>query len=468
MPTIRETLEQIRALADAALADETPEPPLQITAIAPVLSLNGGEWVGGVSNRVRRFVVKDTADNRKAFIEGATVTLADGSKQRITKRTVDHGNIYTHIDGDGLLNAAAVGHPNTVTATADAEPAEEPEPGTKTRGALGTNIGMGQGASGKIPGVQDTDFKVAVASELRRGMAIGFTHYRVGSLYERLLKSAGGNELYRGKDAKGKPYSAESLLQFGRDADDAGARVLWNPFHNYGGVYGKKVGAAGGLTPRQFAEGMRSVILLIKSDPKAWAATHGFDIMNEWSGMSFEAVFAATQEVLNVCAEALGDKRLIVEGIHYSSTANWVKNNDGFKHLKDPRGPGFIEMSGHLYLDDDASGYYKNGEKIHPEEAKLGVTPETVGTHRLKGFADWCEQYGFHASIGETIVPGDLPRLLKGLENMIVEARRRGIDVYNFGLADWFTDTPSTHHNIEIARNKPTLEMYKRLANSPA
>lgn len=313
---------------------------------------------------------------------------------------------------------------------------------------------MGAGAPTHLPGVQGTNYRFPIESEIIRAKSYGLTRFRIGGVFERFFPRQDSTELYTGAER-----SPDTVLRVGRDCHKHGCTVLWDPFHNYGTLYGKKLGAAGGLTIDQFAQAWRTFILHVRSDSQAWAATHGFDIMNEWAGVDFPTIFAATQRVLDVCADALGDKLLIIEGKDYSSTANWVANNDGFTKLKDPRGPGLIEFSGHLYLDQDASGFYRTGDT-----ARAPSTPESIGVDRLRGFADWLERHGYRGNIGETTAPGDMPRLLKGLENMMVEAKRRGIDVYVFGMGDWFGKSYETVHNLEIDRNKPTLELVKRLA----
>lgn len=503
MPTVAELFDQlIDQLADdvaekvmpkvdariaEAIANPTPEPApeptpdpeqpeqeeLPLAATAQISNSTGGEWQNGVSVQTSRFMIRETTQARHAFVKGATVKFSNGQSRKITDVAVAHGNIYPTVEGDKISPSA--GYPNTVYVVKgeadEAEPEGElpqPEPmppanGSKRKGMVCTNLGMGQGAPSNVPGTQGTHFNYPIESEIVRGKGYGFTRYRVGGIFERFFKRQGSTEMYLGKDAKGKEYSSASVIRVGQLCKKHGCTVLWNPFHNYGTVFGKKVGSSDGLTAEQFGQAWRTFILHVKSDPDAWAATHGFDLMNEWSGMQFPAIFDATQAVLDACGDILEDKFIVPEGKDYSSTANWVRNNDGFKNLKDPRGPGFIEFSGHLYLDQDASGFYKSGDT-----ARAPHTPESVGVDRLKGFADWIDQHGFRGNIGETIVPGDMPRLLKGLENMLVMARDRGIDVYIFGLGDWFSDNYSTVHNLEIARNRPTLELVQRFTKAQA
>lgn len=447
--------------ADPAPVDPEPEPIPEPGKSLTVELYNsaGDEWKNGVSVKMNRIILRETAEAKAAFVPGATMTFADGSTRKITKVGAAYNALFVEYDGT-QLDPNKVAGKVTVGGAVAPVPKPEPMPAKPIKDwHLGINLGMGMGASGRIPGIQGTDFSFPVESEIVRAKGYGFRRFRVGGLYERFFKTLGSTEMYMGHDARGKEYSTTSVIRVGRDCYKHGCTVKWDPFHNYGSAFGKKIGSPGGLTYDQFAQAWRALILNIKSDPQAWAATYGFDIQNEWMGMDFDPIFKATQRVLDVCADILEDKIVVIEGKDYSSTVNWVRNNDGFKNLKDPRGPGFIEFSGHLYLDQDASGFYRSGDTAQPPS-----TPESIGTDRLKGFADWIEKHGFRGNIGETIVPGDMPRLLKGLENMLAECRRRGIDVYIFGMGDWFGKTPTTVHNIEIARNKPMLDMAQRFS----
>lgn len=473
MPKVDERIAEKLAANEPVEQPKPVEPDEDEFPIAAQISNSkGGEWQFGVSVQTPRFMIRETSQAKAAFVKGARVRFSDGQVRKITEVAVAHGNIYPTVEGEKL--SPSVGYPNTVSASkGDAEQEDElsvpkpdpvpSKPGTGRKGIVGTNLGMGQGASNRIPGTQGTDFNYPIESEIIRAKGYGLTRFRVGGLFERFFKRQGSTEMYLGKDAKGKEYSSASVIRVGQLCKKHGCTVLWNPFHNYGTVFGKKVGSSDGLTAEQFGQAWRTFILHVKSDPDAWAATHGFDLMNEWSGMQFDPIFDATQAVLDACADILEDKFIVPEGKDYSSTANWVRNNDGFKNLKDPRGPGFIEFSGHLYLDQDASGFYKSGDT-----ARAPHTPESVGVDRLKGFADWIDQHGFRGNIGETIVPGDMPGLLKGLDNMLVMARDRGIDVYMFGLGDWFSDSYTTVHNLEIGRNRPTLELVQKFTKAQA
>lgn len=491
MPTLLENLEQMRSLLDIAIKqaaepepqpqpEPQPEPPLQVTVIAKILDSNSKEeWTSGVSKLVPRFVIKDSPENRKAFKVSGMATFGDGGKRRITNVTIAHGNIYPEVEG-GLLDPAKAGHPRTVTATADVEDADEevpkdpepspeqqPNPGAKRKGQMGTAIGMGMGKPEVVPGVMDRDFFLPTEDDILRAKALGLRLLRVGSLRERLIKPGGKHELYLGEKD-----TLPNLVKWLRLVKKHGCQAMTDLFHNYGGFsegnnaaksgnpQHKKIGVSGGPSYDMFAQDTKAILQYLQTDPDAWDAVYGIDNMNEWVGLPSDNVFHAHQRFLDVCAPIMGSKMAILEGNAYSNTPNFWDHNPRFKDLKDPRGKGFIEFSGHLYADQDYSGAYKSGDTV-----RQGENFDTFYINRLKPFLDGCEKLGAKASIGEWIVPGDHPKLLEGSRKGIEYGLGRGCNFIVFGMGRGYSTNASNHWNLEIPRNKPTLEVVKRLAS---
>lgn len=368
--------------------------------------------------------------------------------------------------------AAAIEGKSTPAPQPQPQPQPDPQPEPRKRGVMGLNLGMGSGAEGFLPGTQGQHYMLPVESEIKRAVEqYGVKRFRIGGLWERCIKPGGKSEVYLGHDPQGKPYTLTQALQVGRWCKKYGATILWDLMHNYGGYSStgsgaqrKKVGATGGPSTKLFAKDWAAIIKVLRSDPDCWEATYGIDTMNEWVGVSYATVFDAGQQFLDECAPLLDKKMAVFEGADWSSTINWVKNNPDYHKLKDPRGPGLVEFSGHLYLDQNAGGGYATGDTISAQEMAAGATFENIGVKRAESFFNWLEKNGVKGSIGETIVPGDFPGLLKGMDNLIREALDRGVDVYVFGMSDWFGKT--AHHNVEIARNKNMLELVKTYAKA--
>ncbi len=452
--SLKTAIERLSANDPVTEQPETPAVTAQIT------DTTSGEWNKGVSTQTARFLLKDTPLNRAAFVKGAKVRLGDGSTRTITSATAQYNAMFVAVDGQ-MLNPEQVGHPNKVAIAEpgeeveeEPEPAKEPQPSTG-KGQIGFNIGMGAGGDSVLPGKENTNFRLPVESEIQRAVGYGVRRFRIGSLWERNIKPGGRSQLYEDH--------IERIIEVGRLCKKHGATVMWDLFHNYGGYSNtgsskdrKKVGDPGGPSIELFANDYKAIIERMKADPDCWDATFGFDIMNEWVGVDYPTVFQASQRFLDVCAPLMDDKKAIFEGINYSSTVHWVKNNPDFYKLKDPRGSlaEFAEFSGHLYLDHAASGFYKQGDSVSAADAKAGITPENIGVKRIQGFANWLKQHGMKGNIGENIVSGNLPNLLKGEAALLDFCIANDIDVYIFGMGDWFGSNP---HNVEIPENKPML-----------
>lgn len=444
-----------------------PEQPEQPGVMAQLSSTSGGEWKNGISLQVPRFLLEDTPKARAAFVAGQSVRFSDGQIRTIKSQSAQFNKLYVSVEGGKL--SPDVGHPNVVTLRGEvADEAEEPEPARpapKRRGVVGVNLGMGSADGNGVRGVQNRDYRLPVESEIIRAKGLGFTKFRVHFLWERCIQPGFKSEL--------NMQGIKEVIEVGRLCKRHGCTVLWDLFHNYGGYSPtnnkgdrKKVGAAGGPSVERFALDWKAVIAEIKKDRDCWDATYGIDLMNEWAGVPYSTVFAASQAFLDHCAPIMDDKIAAIEGIHYSSTANWVANNPDFDRLKDPRGKGFIEYSGHLYLDHDASGFYEQGDSVSTADKARGYSPASIGTGRIAAFAKQLQEHGVYGSIGETIVPGNFPNLLTGLSNLLEHNIENGIDTYLFGLGDWFGKSDSTVHNLETARNKKTLELASRLAKA--
>ena len=231
--------------------EPTPEPapvdpPPTQSVTFDLYDAAGKEWEGGVSVQMNRIIVRANEKSRAAFKPSAPITL--NQYERKVVKVIDGGAsnvLYVEYDGD-RMDPAKAGTKVTVQTSVEAEPEGEllapasesiQLPSTKRKGIVCTNLGMGQGAPDRGVGTQDTDFNFPEESEIIRGKGYGFTRYRVGGLFERFFKKQGSTEMYLGNDAKGKEYSAASVIRVGQQCKKHGCTVLWNPFHNYGTVF---------------------------------------------------------------------------------------------------------------------------------------------------------------------------------------------------------------------------------------
>lgn len=454
---------------------------------AEVNDYSGGDWVNGTwqASDKAGISLKGTPEAIAAYVVGAEVTFSDGSKRTITFAQPD-ANLNVWFDG-GKLDPK-VGYPNkvkapkrAVTQTPSTGGNQAPSSGSASgvvgnlveatfeaiswfKGYLGQifmNLGMGAGGDSVLPGIHGRNYAFASEAELRRAYAYGIRRIRAGFLWERAVKPGGKSELYRGDNE-----TIDQMIVLGRLCKKIGITVKWD-MHNYGGYSNtnsssgrKKVGSNGGPSIDVYANDWKAIILALKSDKDCWDATYGFDTMNEWESMTYAVVKAAGQKVLDVCAQVAEKKMFIFEGINYSSCTNWVQNNPDYYTLKHPLGKEYIEFSAHLYLDAGADGYYTEGDIVSAGDAAKGWTQATVGLKRIEGFANWCKQYGVKGNIGENIVTGSMSKLMLGETALLKFCVASGIDVYIFGMGDWFGNNA---HNIELEVNKPMLALVKSL-----
>lgn len=490
-PTPVEPTDPVEEPSDPETPTEPEVPAEPVSYIGTAAKINAFTdatyWNKGTFRSKPGFSIPHSEINEKAFVVGAKVELADGQVRRINyaQKVLPHMSIF--VDGYAI-DPLLVGAPNSIVVTdkeivnteivvtppvveTPTEPTPTPTTPAAGFGEMGTALGMGMGYPQLVPGEIGSHFQLPTEDDVQRAMSYGMKLFRLGSLRERLIKPGLQSELYLGTDAKGKSYSLPKIRDFLRYCNSVGCKVMLDLFHNYGGFsegdnaiksnnpQHKKIGTEGGPSYDVFANDWKAIILYLKQDPEAWSAVYGIDNCNEWISLPSDNIFYAHQKFLDVCGPILDDKMAVLEGNAYSNTPNFWDHNPRFKDLVDPRGPGFIEMSGHLYADANYSGMYETGDTV-----RAGENFDTFYINRVKPFLDGCEQYGFKANIGEVIVPGNLTKLLNGTRLGLEYALDRGCNVFIFGMGRGYSAAESNHWNLEIARNVPTLEVVKALA----
>ena len=442
-------------------------------SLVPNAQVTGGDWDNGV------WVADDTARisvaSNAALAKGQTAALPDGTTRKVINVEVFNDKTSVTFDGNKLdpskvAGKAVVftvpkseGSPAPVTPSV---PANDPAPSTgsirRRYGKIYTNAGMGSGADGDayIPGIYDTNYSFFTEAEARRIKSYGFDEVRVGFLMGRIIVSAGSGKMYLGKDPNGKNYAATQMYEVGKICKKVGLTIMWDN-HVYGTFpcngSQKKQQLGVGYSYEQFANDWYTLISHLKADPDTWSVTTRFDLCNEPILQADAVLVKSYQTVIDKCAPITEDKIFVLEGRVYASARNWVQLNPTLHTVTHPRGRQYIEFSAHLYLDPGADGYYdENGnqiidaldDKLSDTDIKNGVTFETIGTSRIQGFADWLKKYDFNGNIGENLVVGSLTNLMKGERKLLEFCIENGINVYLFGVSDWFGN--ANPHNIEV------------------
>ncbi|MGS0941569.1 cellulase family glycosylhydrolase [Pseudomonas luteola] len=455
---------------------ETPQKPVETPAapstdtvqisLMPNANITGGDWLNGF------WVADDTA--RVSLPTDERVKIGQDSSLGKVKNVEIFGSIMSVTYPGPKLDPAKLAGKSVVFTVPKSEespvtpsvPANDPATSTgsirRRYGKIFCNAGMGSGADGDayIPGIYDTNYSFFTEAEARRIKSYGFDEVRVGFLMGRIIVSAGSGKMYLGKDAKGKNYAATQMYEVGKICKKVGLTIMWDN-HVYGTFpcngSQKKQQLGVGYSYEQFANDWYTLISHLKADPDTWSVTTRFDLCNEPILQTDAVLVKAYQAVIDKCAPISEDKIFVLEGRVYASARNWVQLNPTLHTVTHPRGRQYIEFSAHLYLDPGADGYYdENGnqiidaqdDKLSDTDIKNGVTFDTIGTSRIQGFADWLKKYDFNGNIGENLVVGSLTNLMKGERKLLEFCIENGINVYLFGVSDWFGN--ANPHNIEV------------------
>ncbi|ASN68643.1 hypothetical protein 3S11_21 [uncultured Caudovirales phage] len=450
------------------------ETPTTALSLVPNAQVTGGDWDNGV------WVADDTARisvaSDPALKIGIIGVAGDGVARKVKNVEVFGDKTSITFDGNKLDPSKVAGKAviftvpksegSSATPVTPSVPANDPAPSAgsirRRYGKIYTNAGMGSGADGDayIPGIYDTNYSFFTEAEARRIKSYGFDEVRVGFLMGRIIVSAGSGKMYLGKDPKGKNYAATQMYEVGKICKKVGLTIMWDN-HVYGTFpcngSQKKQQLGVGYSYEQFANDWYTLISHLKADPDTWSVTTRFDLCNEPILQTDAVLVKAYQTVIDKCAPISEDKIFVLEGRVYASARNWVQLNPTLHTVTHPRGRQYIEFSAHLYLDPGADGYYdENGnqiidaqdDKLSDTDIKNGVTFETVGISRIQGFADWLKKYDFNGNIGENLVVGSLANLMKGERRLLEFCIENGINVYLFGVSDWFGN--ANPHNIEV------------------
>jgi hypothetical protein len=444
----------------------TPTPGVEYVTLA-VRNLDYDDWPKGVWKGPQAGLAPDPeqmAANPESFAQGRQVLLGDGTTRTITG---SNGNLW--FDG-AALDPAKCGYPAVVKAVKVASTPvvtlpinTQPivtAPGRK-RGRLCLNLGAGAGGDSILPGMQGRNRGYATEAEIVHAVyVLKCRHFRIGGLWETFIQPGGKSQLYTGT-VNGGPSAIDELIRVLSSLADKGCTAMPDPFHNYGGYSSTstsldriKMGEPGGPSVKRAVLDHKAVLLAVKANPKAWSAMTEWDTMNEFVGVSAANIKAFNQEFVNVCGPIMDGKITVIEGDLWSSTVNWVTLNPGYADLTYPAGVSKVKCSGHLYLDQASSGFY-NGDRVSDLDAAAGITTDNIGIKRLAPMEADVKANGLDMNIGEHMVPGNLPKLIKGSENMIRYCIANGIDVHIFANSTWLDET----HNILMPKNKPYLDM---------
>ncbi|WP_462383416.1 glycoside hydrolase family 5 protein [Pseudomonas sp. Marseille-QA0892] len=446
---------------------QQPEQPKPAEGAKPVASLSiggstDGEWVKGFSKDRNMIAFAATADNKKHLIVGRTMKFASGETRKITGNGTSMGKVWLEYDGTKL---APVDGPVEIYEGQSVPKLEGVSesivaPAPQAKGRILLNIGLGSGGDWILPGKDGTEYRLPTRRDWEGAAKHGFKSTRLGFLWERMT---GGGAPGRGQV---NGYFVDRLLKSLEIGREVGMDVSALDMHNYAGYSTtdtskdrKKIGTSAVPIHALGDDWAAFLTELMKNDVARTMIT-GIDVMNEPVGIKWDVWKQALQHAVTKIAGVVPDLPIHLEGINYSSTIDWVKNNPTMHEIVHPRGKDFLIPHGHLYLDERASGFWETAKD------KADDFQPDDGIKSLQSFYNWCVQNGYkRRAIGETWVPGGFPRSQKSLDNMLGWCIDHGVDVY---LWYWSEGANGSIQDMQSAKNRSTLDIaLKHLKVSP-
>lgn len=455
----------------------TEQPPVEQAPTLPatpdtdivyqIVDYSGGNFVKGISVKDNAVLLRPA----QAIKAGLKLRFKNGQGSIIVSNEsiVIAGVTLAKVVVGAITLTEALGAAGSVTLYGMATAPTPEQPSTETfvrrkKGKVAVNGAVGAGADHVIPGIESTNYTMLKSSEMDRIKSYGITDIRLGFLEGRIFPEAANPLKYwQGNDITqptwGRVMTLDHLIRIGEQAADRGMTIMLDN-HSYGyfpsnGAPSKALLGSAGNTVEMWVERQYQLLKMLKSNTKAWSAIKRYDVINEPYMAQHDAKFLAVayQKLLDRCAPLTGtDLIYVLEGPAYSSMSRWVELvGDAFDNLTHPNGRAYIEFSAHGYLDRGKDGYFdENKDGVINEADQLlasGETWETLVASRAKGFVEWSIKKNFNVSVGETIVPGNLPLFLKAFDELLTYLLDNGVTVYVFAVGD--SIDKASEHNLE-------------------
>lgn len=265
------------------------------------------------------------------------------------------------------------------------------QPGTLD--LVGINVAGAEFSSSALPGKHGTNYFFPPEGYFQQWFDRGIRSVRFPIKWERLQPTLNG--------ALDPEYSGliEKML---RQAADYDISIILD-VHNYARYRGNLIGS-----PEVPNSAFQNLMERIALRYKGQTALYAYDIMNEPYGAD-SAWPAAAQAGINGVRKYDRTRPIYIEGTSWSSAARWPRYGDALLSLKDP--VDNLVFSAHIYIDSNSSGSYK--------EAPAADYDLMTGVKRAEPFVTWLKKNHKRGHIGEFGVPGDDPRWLQAMDNLL-------------------------------------------------
>ncbi|WP_239609367.1 glycoside hydrolase family 5 protein [Pseudomonas sp. KSR10] len=406
-------------------------------------------WLNGSWRASAGVSVAATAQNRAAFVAGASVRTADGRVRTITSVKPASGALSVFMSGPAL-DGNVVGYPNklslvaapTIQPAAPSAPvAEAVLPASGPVQLVGVALSGAAFGPSVLPGKHGTNYIYPAESYYKKYAEQGLKLVRLPFLWERIQPRL-NTEL----DAAQVALLTQSL-DF---AQKYGVKVVLD-MHNYYRYYKQPIGSETVPIP-SFANTWKRIAQKVGSHP----ALSGYGLMNEpnTKGLWPEAALAAAKEIRKV------DKThwIYVAGDRFSSAWHWPQSNTQLiadPWMRDPANKLIFEA--HMYLDRDTSGLYID---------KTETFAPDLGINRAKPFVDWLRTNNLRGFIGEMGVPNYAPDAIVAMDNLLGYLRENCVPLTYWAGGPWWGKYILAL-DVSGGAEQPQLPVLRKHANTP-
>ncbi|WP_417790900.1 glycoside hydrolase family 5 protein [Stutzerimonas xanthomarina] len=402
-------------------AEPSPAPVSAPSHAALINKFTNSYWLNGSWRASAGVSVAATAQNKAAFMVGASVRTADGQVRTITSVKPASGALTVFMDGL-TLDGNRIGYPNKLSlvaapvilpATPSAPIADVTLPTTEQVQLVGVALSGAAFGPSVLPGKHGTNYIYPAESYYKKYAEQGLKLVRLPFLWERIQPQL---------DTELDTAQLTLLTQSLDFAHKHGVKVVLD-MHNYYRYYRQPIGSET-VSIQSFANTWKRIALKVGKHP----ALSGYGLMNEpnTKGLWPQAALAAAKEIRKVDQT----NWIYVAGDRFSSAWHWPQSNTQLiadPWMRDPQNNLIFEA--HMYLDRDTSGMYADkAETFAPE----------LGINRAKPFVDWLRTNKLRGFIGEMGVPNYAPDAIVAMDNLLGYLRENCVPMTYWAGGPWW------------------------------
>jgi len=430
-------------------ASPSPAPVASPSHAALINKFTNSYWLNGSWRASAGVSVAATAQNKAAFVVGASVRTADGQVRTITSVKPASGALTVFMDGP-VLDGNRIGYPNKLSLVAapvilpaapSAPIAEVTLPAIEPVRLVGVALSGAAFGPSVLPGKHGTNYIYPAESYYKKYAEQGLKLVRLPFLWERIQPKL---------DTELDTAQLALLTQSLDFAHKHGVTVVLD-MHNYYRYYRQPIGSET-VSIQSFANTWKRIALKVGKHP----ALSGYGLMNEpnTKGLWPQAALAAAKEIRKVDRS----NWIYVAGDRFSSAWHWPQSNTQLiadPWMRDPNNKLIFEA--HMYLDRDTSGMYVDKTETFAPE---------LGINRAKPFVDWLRTNNLRGFIGEMGVPNYAPDAIVAMDNLLGYLRENCVPLTYWAGGPWWGNYILAL-DVAAGAEQPQLAVLRRHAAAP-